>query len=313
MSVPEKPSGQAKERVASKPAASASPRPAKTPKPINGLPDPQSLRAIAIGWHLAAWDLLADYCINECAARGIEGDGHGELYAHNDIPELHEEFKVAHQFSLYMAAITAQQGAEIALKAGLAGVSPFLLFRDAPLQPEAKMLDADDWPTIDANRLIPTYETFVGPVHPKFKTSFTRNRKLRNILAHLDGTRQRIEVGDTLRYVDSGLRTLLDTRLIDEIVRRARSFSSASARGFEATLEALSCVMAIGDTGVINQVFGIDKTRHLSICRKCMARCEENEYYDGIVLYTKQTQTRKCFVCDAISRLPRKQKSPVWP
>lgn len=170
---------------------------------IVGVPDHHVLKDTAIGWMNLAWDAAIaeakSFQEAEFLYEGIEQE-HGAEVAKTAIVKHWR----AKQLLLNNAFSLLQQSLEIALKARIAEVSPFLLIAgDARSWPKAKdgsnVIDFSSFRTIDAVQLCGAVNTVSDALlSNEFIQFYDRLRQSRNKIVHLNASAVIIEVKSLL-------------------------------------------------------------------------------------------------------------------
>jgi hypothetical protein len=170
---------------------------------IVGVPDHHILKETAIGWMNFAWDTAIDEARSfqdvESLYDGIEQE-HGADVAQTAIAKHWR----AKQLALNNAFSLLQQSLEIALKARIAEVSPFLLIAGDPRSwPKPKdgsnLIDFSSFRTIDAVQLCGAVNTVSAvSLSKEFAEFYDRLRQSRNKIAHLNASAIIIEVKSLL-------------------------------------------------------------------------------------------------------------------
>lgn len=152
---------------------------------IFNLPDADALTETALRLYFDAWDRLR-LMLNDWDSRIPDAP-----FA-KPIPDMWKEEADAYledcQTDLQAIITVIQQSNELALKARLCAVSPYLLLLEnpIPLSAEPKPLDFFDLRTIDAQRLTQAVNTLCPkPLPPTFITRYDTLRKIRNRYTHL--------------------------------------------------------------------------------------------------------------------------------
>jgi hypothetical protein len=170
---------------------------------IVGVPDHQTLKETAIGWMNLAWDTAIEEARHfqdvEYLYVGIEQE-HGADVAQTAIAKhwRAKQLKLNNAFSLL------QQSLEIALKARIAEVSPFILIAGDPRTwPKPKdgsnLIDFSSFRTIDAVQLCGAANAVsAAPLSKDFTEFYDRLRQSRNKIAHLNASAIIIEVKSLL-------------------------------------------------------------------------------------------------------------------
>lgn len=152
---------------------------------IVNLPTQESLNNLALRTYFRAWnDLLEVWC-----HFAWHQDGDNELLAAiKDRPEEWEEYLVRTQPDLQAICSSLHQSMELALKARVCAVSPYLLLLNAEMKFSfsAKQIDFSDLRTIDAVDLPRAVNTLTDcPLSDQFIGLHTNLRSLRNKVMHL--------------------------------------------------------------------------------------------------------------------------------
>ncbi len=170
---------------------------------IVGVPDHHVLKDTAIGWMNLAWDIAID------EAKSFQD----AEFLYNDIEEEHgadvaktaiAKHWNAKRLLLNNAVSLLQQSLEIALKAKIAEVSPFLIIAGDPRSwPRPKdgsnVIDVSSFRTIDAVQLCSAVNTVsAAPLSNEFIEFYDRLRQSRNKIAHLNASAVIIEVKSLL-------------------------------------------------------------------------------------------------------------------
>jgi hypothetical protein len=154
---------------------------------ITNIPDSASLTKSSIKLYFSAWKLLVD-SITDFETTYPEGAHQESHESFDDWRDERNLYLDRCQDDYRMAVNTIQQSNEIALKAKIASISPFLLLTALEKNLKQTGLDADfsDFVTIDAIYL-PNVVNLVCPskVSSQFKKIYTDLRRLRNKITHI--------------------------------------------------------------------------------------------------------------------------------
>jgi hypothetical protein len=170
---------------------------------IVGIPDHHILKDTAVGWMNLAWATAIDEAIFfqniKHHYKELE-ENHGVDVANAEIAKHWR----AKQLLLNNAFSLLQQSLEIALKARIAEVSPFLLIAGDPRSwPKAKdrsnIIDFSTFRTIDAVQLCGAANAVsAAPLSNEYIEFYDRVRQSRNKIAHLNASAIVVEVNSLL-------------------------------------------------------------------------------------------------------------------
>lgn len=170
---------------------------------IEGVPDHNILRDTAIGWMNLAWEMAireaATFQDIEHLYKELEKDS-GPDVAKTAIAKHWS----AKQLLLNNAFSLLQQSLEIALKARIAEVSPFLLIAGDPrtwpkARSKSNAIDFSSFRTIDAVQLCSAVNTVsAAPLSDQFVQFYDRLRQSRNKIAHLNASAIVVELKSLL-------------------------------------------------------------------------------------------------------------------
>jgi hypothetical protein len=166
---------------------------------IVGVPDHKDLNDTATGWMNLAWEFAITEAerFQETAFvyDEIESE-HGPLKAN----QLIEEHWRAKRLILNNSISLLQQSLEIFIKAKIAEISPYLLIAGDPQSwpslDNSGVVDFSDFKTIDATHLCRAAKIVSSSsLSDNFLQIYTRLRKERNKIMHLNAVRMKAEVG----------------------------------------------------------------------------------------------------------------------
>ena len=154
---------------------------------IINVPSAEGLNEIALRLYVSAWSALAkvyeDFAIHYEQNVGWSPDWPGNSWAQ----EWNDYIEVC-QPDMHSICISIQQSNELALKARICGVSPYLLLirSEARFSQAVKDVDFSTLRTLDAVELPGAVNTLCkDTLSPQFIQSYDRIRSLRNQIAHL--------------------------------------------------------------------------------------------------------------------------------
>jgi hypothetical protein len=154
---------------------------------ITNLPTHESLNNAALRTYFRAWNDLIGIWIDFTHFSGFADIGHS-LRAY---PDEWIEYLGEAQSDLQSISSLIQQSMELALKARICAVSPYLLLLDSGMKLSAspKQIDFSELRTLDAVDLPGAVNTLTDkPVSDEFITKYTSLRSLRNKIMHLGET-----------------------------------------------------------------------------------------------------------------------------
>lgn len=222
---------------------------------------------------------------------------------------------------LSVAHALAQQGAELALKSQVAGVSPYLLLASQPA----------DWPkigtrgevayadfrTIDTQDLLKACNTVRSdPLPDAFVGTFTKFRKQRNALFHTVDARLEFSDKEIVRYILQVVQIVLPKQwpkirkrhIEEQPIFKAYAVDDA----MNEYVAEMSYVIDLLKPTDLREFFGFEKRQRRYICPQCY--WDLNRDYDPDKPLTAQLrpntpQSTKvyCFVCDRETEVVRKR------
>jgi hypothetical protein len=183
---------------------------------IVGVPNHHDLNETATGWLNLAWDIVTHEAETfqeiEFLFRELE-EQHGKTKAEQVVAEHWG----AKRLKLNNAISLLQQSLEIFLKAKIAEVSPFLLIAGDPQSwPSPNKLgqvEFSDFRTLDAAHLCRSARIVSTGLTDQFVQFYTRLRKERNKIAHLNASSIKAEVSAILVDILTAHKHLFPTEL----------------------------------------------------------------------------------------------------
>ena len=161
---------------------------------IVNIPAPDSLNHVALRLYFSAWSSLVD----------IRYDFDEYFQTDADWSQEWEEYLSGCQPELQAMCATIQQSNELALKARICEVSPYLLLirNDQKFSLTPKPIDFSDLRTLDAVELPAAVNSFTPkPLSEKFVRTYDEVRSLRNKITHLGALDKPFQPDDLLRIM----------------------------------------------------------------------------------------------------------------
>ncbi len=273
---------------------------------ITNLPDAEALTATALRLYFSAWNRLRGI-LSDWDARIPDASLVGEVPA--SWQEEAEGYLDDCQSDLQATIAIIQQSNELALKARLCAVSPYLLLLEGqlPLSNEPKDLDFFDLRTLDAQRLPQAVNTLCPtPLPHSFVTRYDALRRIRNRYTHLG------EAGKMLRPVammhdllDQYVELWPDRGWLRDRLRAAEDDRTAGF-GDKFWNPAYGVLqMWPGDMGLMSparfrRLFGVDPDAVSCLCHACRKNAETRM---GLVdlnmptAYREEHGTIRCLAC----------------
>jgi hypothetical protein len=278
---------------------------------IVGVPDHHLLRETAIGWMNLAWDTAIDEARSfqdvEFLYEGIEQE-HGADVAQTAIAKHWR----AKQLALNNAFSLLQQSLEIALKARIAEVSPFLLIAGDPRSwPKPKdgsnLIDFSSFRTIDAVQLCGAVNTVSAvSLSKEFAEFYDRLRQSRNKIAHLNASAIIIEVKSLLvdiltaqkhlfpdvRWTTFRYEYLRSTEQYDD---KDNLFSGDDYTSDVMASESNTALQAL-DSQCLKQFYFFDNSKNAYRCPHCLEGRNESDDEREFVQFAGP-DNMQCIVC----------------
>lgn len=259
---------------------------------IVNLPDAKALDEMALRLHFSAWNRL----------RGVIDDWDSRIPDapfSEPIPESWREEMEGYiedcQGDLQSTVAVIQQSNELALKARLCAVSPYLLLLESqmPLSTTPKPVDFFDLRTIDAQKLPQAVNTLCpDPLPPTFLTRYDRLRKTRNRYTHLGQTGSDLhpltmlaELMDLFAELWPDGAWLSDRLRVAEHDREA-GFGDKFWNPAYGVLQMWPGDVELMPPARFKALFDVDPGRIDHLCHACRKNAETREGLPGIVIPT---------------------------
>jgi hypothetical protein len=239
---------------------------------IKDIPTPEELERSSLDLLNMAWDRACGIiaALKESNVQEWDDDG-----------SARREYHEAAQPSLGNAFVIIQQAQELALKARIAAVSPYLLIAGDPRSwPKgAHRMDASfsEFRTIDASDLIRVHNTVCpNRVHNGFAQLFEQTRRRRNLLVHLGRKQQSDDAQALLVLILRTMRALFPDRLWTAERYQFALRDHRGALGYTDYIEVglvHEFEMLLGILGAkdLRENYGFDKKARRYICLHCTA------------------------------------------
>lgn len=280
---------------------------------IVNIPSADSLNEIALRLYVSAWSAIAniydDFGRHYDSGTAWSPDWPGDLWGQ----EWSDYIEVC-QPDMQSICIIIQQSNELALKARICSVSPYLLLirSEARFSQTVKNVDFGTLRTLDALELPGAVNTLCqDTLSPQFIQSYDRIRSLRNQIAHLGVTRKTFQPLELLQLLVQQYLQLWPGRLW---LKDRLEFTSDSRRGFfhdgsntsasAEVMQELPFTFGMLRPAEFKQLFGIPKKTKLHIC----PRCYDNVSVDYADLDSMRCETAyltsdktklECLMCDS--------------
>lgn len=243
---------------------------------ITNIPTPDELEDISLRLHFSAWaDLLS---VITDFDEVFEPDADNE----NMWAKEKESYVEACQPELQSICAVIQQSNEMALKARICAVSPYLLLlnTDNKLSTQPKNADFFSLRTLDAVDLPSTANTFCPtPLSDKFIQEYNSIRTLRNSVLHGGKASKAFRADELLRTLIFLYRELWPTRqwLADRVeyaalTRRAFFHDGRWNSAHAEVMDEISDAYALFTNGEFRALFGKPKSARRYICHDCSYR-----------------------------------------
>ncbi len=287
---------------------------------ISNVPTPESLNDVALRLYFSAWSdlihVVADFEMtfepgDDPHAPGVQG-----------WDTEWAEYIVACQPELQSICALIQQSNELALKAKICEVSPFLLLlkNDAKLSAVQRNLDFSTFRTLDALDLPGAVNTFCKhPLSEKFIETYNRIRSLRNKIAHLGQPGTVFEPSEFFRilifqYIELWKgRMWLSDRLLFASKTRAAFFHDGRYSSPEmVVMNELPYTLKILTNVEFTQLFGHSKSTRRYVCHVCFSNAT-TKYEDPDLQWCKTAfldrgkPILKCVMCGESFKIARRK------
>jgi hypothetical protein len=279
----------------------------ETLKLILELPAHDDLAALSLSQLHLAWDIAVDVLRRWAGSDVSEWDNEGEasdLYWTQVQPEL------ANAYNLI------QQSHEFAIKARIAGVSPYLLLsrdpRDWPRGCDKADLPFSVFRSVDAADLIRLHNTVQTPrLSEAFITFYHEIRRRRNVLIHHGLSDKKIDLSELFIAVLETHRSLFDGNW--GVARSAYWTRGSIATLYtdkythDAVLSEFEAVVEFLKPSPLRRYFGFRKRSKRYICPHCRDEAREARWL-GLAQLTEPEATSTallCFVCGKTHQIVR--------
>lgn len=287
---------------------------------IVNLPTPQSLDETALRLYFSAWSSLI----------GIRADfdaffdpGTAKNSDRIDWSQEWSEYLEGHQPELQAVCSVIQQSNELALKAKICAVSPYLLLLGSEPRFSVKVRDINfsEFRTLDAVDLPAAVNSLCAlPLSDGYITDYNALRILRNKFTHLGHAGQTIEPGALLELLIRQYIELWSDRawLVDRANFASRTGAAFLHDGkYNATasevIDQLPLTFAQIGKSAFKKLFGIGKTTRRYLCHRCV-REASTRFYEvdpsrsgTAFLKGSDGRTLHCLMCNedyAVERKP---------
>ncbi|MBS9718502.1 hypothetical protein ACFFUT_09165 [Pseudohalocynthiibacter aestuariivivens] len=278
---------------------------------ITNVPSANDLNKSALTAFFAAWHPLIQLFDDFNQSFGLEDPTYAE--------ELEDYYKHC-QAELETIYALAAQASELAMKARICEVSPFLLLlgNGASFGETASNIDFSELRTIDAVDL-PNAVNAICPikVSESFKQRFTEIRKLRNKITHLGGAGKDSAPRDVMRllveqYAELWPDSYFLNNWIDYIDSRRFSFFhdgkwTSAEMEFADIQETCFSLLSKGE---FKKLIGFPKAQRRYICQNCvyLGGLHRNDmgFGDLTTAFLLDDNTLQCQLCTITSKIERK-------
>lgn len=279
---------------------------------IKDIPNSDEFDSAAKAQFEFAWDIVISFLITIADAKDLIAA---------DIDEADKTaFWEAAQQRVVTSLIIAQQGIELAIKAKIVAVSPFLLISGShaewPKDKNGDGISFSDFRSIDAQDLIRVHDAVhASSFKDSFVQLFEKLRKLRNKAMHTVDSKLSVsaeEVAATILEAHTHLYPDEDWIA----TRREFLYNAPSAHVFfdndhvdGLIAKEFLTVFELLTPAQVKQFFKIDKKQRLYICPECNYEAKKYEYFDPkyAVLQpnTPESEYLFCFVCNSTHLISR--------
>lgn len=278
---------------------------------IVGVPDHLVLKETAIGWMNLAWDTAIDEARTFQDVEFVYDDIEKEQGADVANTAIAKHWR-AKQLLLNNAFSLLQQSLEIALKAKIAEVSPFLLIAGDPRSwPKPKdgvnTIDFSNFRTIDAVQLCGAVNTVSAtPLSKDFIEFYGRLRQSRNKIAHLNASSITIEVKTLLVDILTAQRFLFPDdrwtvfrndylRSTEQYDDKDNLFTGDDYTNDVMTSEVLAVLQAL-ESQDLKKFFFFDNSKAAYRCPHCLEGRNQSDDEREFVQFAGPDKMQ-CFVC----------------
>ncbi|MFC3694203.1 hypothetical protein [Chenggangzhangella methanolivorans] len=285
---------------------------------ITNLPTRESLNNVALRIYFRAWSDLLDVWTDFALMFEQTFDVGTAV---KDWPTEWEDYLVAAQTDLQSISSLLQQSVELALKARVCAVSPYLLLLDSAMNLSAspKSIDFSELRTLDAVDLPGAVNTLTDqPVSDEFITAYTQLRSRRNKITHLGEAGVTMTPDELMRLAVSlyvavwpGRQWLAD-RLDFADPRAAWLHDGKYTSTHMVVLHEWPAVVSLLKKGEFKALFGQEKSRRRYLCHDCVY--EGDTRYAGLekpgcgTAYLDESGTvLTCVMCGQTSKVERRK------
>jgi hypothetical protein len=244
---------------------------------ITNVPTQESLSNVALRTYFRAWNDLIDIWYDFSVRFDQNGDVRASL---QNWPEEWREYLLEAQSDLQSICSLLQQSMELALKARVCAVSPYLLLLDTgmKLSASSKQIDFSELRTLDAVDLPGAVNTLTdNPVSDEFIGRYTNLRSLRNKITHLGEASVSLEPEEVLRQAVSLYLSMWPDRnwLSDRLnfaaqTRRAWLHDGKYTSTHMEVLLEWPIDIDLLTKGEFKKLFGHDKSKRRYLCHRCV-------------------------------------------
>ncbi|MGO9135965.1 MAG: hypothetical protein ACLP8A_18235 [Methylovirgula sp.] len=244
---------------------------------ITNIPTPDSLNEVALRLYFSAWSTLISIQaeFDQTFDPGIDPKS-TEVIWETEWASYIE----ASQLELQSICTITQQSNELALKAKICSVSPFLLLvgNEARFSSTPKKLDFSDLKTLDAVDLPAAVNTVCNePLSDEFIRTYNEVRSLRNKIAHLGHSGKRFSPKELLRILAFQYTELWRDRawLNDRVLfafqtRQAFLYDDRYSSPEIEVMYELPYTFSAFTKSEFKQLFGRDKSVRRFLCHACI-------------------------------------------
>lgn len=273
---------------------------------IANIPTPESLSDVALRLYVSAWSSIV--LMRAEFDSMYQDDPTGKEWR-----EERADYLIACQPELQSICTIIQQSNELALKARICSISPFLLLlrSDAKLSTSPKDIDFSEFRTLDAVELPGAVNTFCSEhLSDRFIQTYNEVRSLRNRISHLGQSSRQILPEELTRilmfqYAElwPGRGWLNDRVRYASTTRRAFFHDGKYATAEMEVMHELPDTLRMMTGAEFKRLFGRPKTTRRYLCHHCIYEAS-TRYADENLLKTCKTafldtsgQALDCAMC----------------
>lgn len=275
---------------------------------IVNIPTPQALDDVALRLYFSAWSSLIrirldfdEVFLPDHNPRPIKGQWQEEWL----------EYIERYQPELQAVCSVIQQSNELALKAKICAVSPYLLLlnSDPKFSTTARDIDFSELRTLDAVDLPSSVNSLCAtPLSDEYIQAYNEIRSLRNKITHLGHAGQSFQPEDLIDLLVRQYIELWSDRfwLKDRVSFASRTgpaffhdgkYSSAASE----VIYELPLIFAAIKKGAFKKLFGISKTARRYLCHSCVREASTRFYEVNLdeskTAFLKDNSTIHCLMC----------------